>query len=219
MSALRRAGRAALSSSPGATRPRPRRCSAPLAGLVLAGGGDVEPERYGAEPHPSVYGVDAERDATEFELSAAALALGVPTLAVCRGIQVLNVLRGGTIEPAPPRPAGTAHGDPATGPLGHPSGAGRARQPPGRGRRGRRAGPVHVAPPPGGGRASARAWCPWAGAPTGWSRPSSPPTAPGWFVAVQWHPEATAADDPFQQALFDAFAAEVRRAAARLRPC
>lgn len=69
------------------------RCDA----LVLTGGADVDPDRYGADPHPEVYGVDARRDEIEIGLVHAALTHDVPVLAVCRGMQVLNVALGGTL--------------------------------------------------------------------------------------------------------------------------
>ncbi|PLS75885.1 MAG: gamma-glutamyl-gamma-aminobutyrate hydrolase [Actinobacteria bacterium] len=71
---------------------------APFEGLLLAGGGDIEPVRYGGGPHPEVYGVDPARDAAELALVKAALAVGLPTLAICRGMQVLNVALGGTLH-------------------------------------------------------------------------------------------------------------------------
>jgi putative glutamine amidotransferase len=68
-----------------------------LDGLLLTGGEDVVPERYGeAVAHPSVESVP-ERDAVEFQLLEWALADGLPVLAVCRGIQVLNVALGGSL--------------------------------------------------------------------------------------------------------------------------
>jgi len=67
-------------------------------GLLLMGGGDVEPRRYGQDPVPQVYGVSAERDSFEIELALAATRLQVPILAICRGIQVLNVALGGTLH-------------------------------------------------------------------------------------------------------------------------
>jgi putative glutamine amidotransferase len=70
---------------------------APLDGLLLTGGEDIDPARYGATPHPTVTHVNAERDATEIALVLAARARGLPTLAICRGIQVLNVAFGGTL--------------------------------------------------------------------------------------------------------------------------
>lgn len=66
-------------------------------GLVLTGGEDVGPERYGAKPHPKLGDVDAARDAAELELIAAARARRLPILAICRGIQILNVAMGGTL--------------------------------------------------------------------------------------------------------------------------
>ena len=59
--------------------------------LLLTGGEDVEPSRYGAAPHPTVTSVSAERDATEIALVEAARQRGKPVLAICRGIQLLNV--------------------------------------------------------------------------------------------------------------------------------
>jgi putative glutamine amidotransferase len=66
-------------------------------GLVLSGGGDVDPRRYGQLPVPEIYGVDERRDEWELSLVRAALGRGVPVLAVCRGAQVLNVAFGGTL--------------------------------------------------------------------------------------------------------------------------
>ena len=59
--------------------------------LLLTGGEDVDPARYGAARHPTVTDVSAERDATELALLAAARERGRPVLAICRGIQLLNV--------------------------------------------------------------------------------------------------------------------------------
>lgn len=66
-------------------------------GLLLSGGDDVEPSRYGETAHASVVAVDAARDAFEFGLIAAARRDGLSILAICRGIQVLNVAGGGTL--------------------------------------------------------------------------------------------------------------------------
>ena len=68
-----------------------------LDALLLTGGGDVDPARYGQRPHPTVYEVSAARDDLELDLTRRALAGGVPLLAICRGIQVLNVALGGTL--------------------------------------------------------------------------------------------------------------------------
>ncbi len=68
-----------------------------LDGLVLTGGGDVDPLAYGEEPVPEVSGVNPNRDASERALLAAALRADMPVLAICRGCQVLNVELGGTL--------------------------------------------------------------------------------------------------------------------------
>jgi gamma-glutamyl-gamma-aminobutyrate hydrolase PuuD len=69
-----------------------------LDGLVLTGGGDVDPALYGETAQPDVGGVDPVRDESERALLAAALAVDLPVLAVCRGCQVLNVALGGTLH-------------------------------------------------------------------------------------------------------------------------
>ncbi|HZI65813.1 MAG TPA: gamma-glutamyl-gamma-aminobutyrate hydrolase family protein [Thermoanaerobaculia bacterium] len=67
-------------------------------GLLLSGGTDVAPERYGQERLPNAsLDVDEERDDTEFPLLAGALRDGAPVLGVCRGLQVVNVGLGGTL--------------------------------------------------------------------------------------------------------------------------
>ena len=66
-------------------------------GLVLTGGEDVDPTRYGAAPHPRLEETDHGRDALELELIRSARARHRPILAICRGIQVLNVALGGTL--------------------------------------------------------------------------------------------------------------------------
>ncbi|MEE1752583.1 gamma-glutamyl-gamma-aminobutyrate hydrolase family protein [Streptomyces sp. SP18CS02] len=68
-----------------------------LDGLVIAGGADVDPARYGAERDPRTGPPARERDAWELALIEAALATGTPLLGICRGMQLLNVARGGTL--------------------------------------------------------------------------------------------------------------------------
>ncbi|AWW40486.1 glutamine amidotransferase [Streptomyces sp. AS58] len=70
---------------------------APLDGLVIAGGPDVEPERYGAPRDPRTGPPAPERDAWELALIGAALAARKPLLGICRGMQLLNVALGGTL--------------------------------------------------------------------------------------------------------------------------
>jgi putative glutamine amidotransferase len=72
--------------------------AADAAGLLLCGGDDVEPRRYGEEPLPGA-GVESspDRDAVEWALLAGARAARVPTFAVCRGLQVVNVFLGGSL--------------------------------------------------------------------------------------------------------------------------
>jgi putative glutamine amidotransferase len=85
-------------------------------GLLLTGGEDVAPSRYGAEPHPTVDTLHHDRDATEIALVEAARARRMPTLAICRGIQLLNVALGGSLIQDIPseRPSGIAHDVPGT---------------------------------------------------------------------------------------------------------
>ena len=68
-----------------------------MQGLLLTGGEDLDPRHYGALAHPSVSDVHARRDAFELALARAAFARRLPTLAICRGIQVANVALGGTL--------------------------------------------------------------------------------------------------------------------------
>ena len=68
-----------------------------LDGIIFSGGGDLDPETYGAGPHPEVVGVVPERDRGELALLQAALARDMPVLAICRGSQLLNVARGGDL--------------------------------------------------------------------------------------------------------------------------
>jgi putative glutamine amidotransferase len=67
-------------------------------GLILAGGSDVDPGTYGARPHPETRGTRPERDRFELALAHRALERDMPVLGVCRGMQMLNVACGGTLD-------------------------------------------------------------------------------------------------------------------------
>jgi putative glutamine amidotransferase len=68
-----------------------------VAGVMLVGGGDVDPALYGEAPHPTFAKAEDGRDAFEIALAKAAIEANVPILAICRGMQVLNVAMGGTL--------------------------------------------------------------------------------------------------------------------------
>lgn len=68
-----------------------------LDGIVFAGGADLSPQLYGANPHPETKIVRPDRDRGEIALMESATSRGVPTLAVCRGMQLLNIVRGGDL--------------------------------------------------------------------------------------------------------------------------
>lgn len=89
-----------------------------LDGLILAGGGDVDPARYGHAPHAATGFVREHRDAAEFALTGAALAAGLPFLGVCRGMQVLNVHLGGTLHQHLPDHVGHTRHSPGPGEYG-----------------------------------------------------------------------------------------------------
>jgi len=76
---------------------KPAEAIGQIDGLLLTGGGDVAPARYGEAPHPSVVDVDLVRDEFEIALIAEARKRKMPIFAICRGVQVLNVACGGTL--------------------------------------------------------------------------------------------------------------------------
>lgn len=90
-----------------------------LDGLVLAGGADIDPSRYAQSPHPSTGKPDPDRDATEFALLDAALETGTPVLGICRGMEVLNVGLGGTLNQHIPDILGHCDHLPTPGQFGH----------------------------------------------------------------------------------------------------
>jgi putative glutamine amidotransferase len=97
--AIQRAGGLALLLPPDdAAAERPDGLLDRLDALLVAGGADMHPESYAAEPHPETRYADKRRDRFEIGLSRRALERDVPLLGVCRGMQVLNVALGGTLE-------------------------------------------------------------------------------------------------------------------------
>lgn len=173
-------------------------------GLLLMGGPDVDPELYGQEPHPKVYGVDRFQDDFEIGLLRAALELNVPVLAVCRGIQLINVALGGTL---------IQHIDESKGPQHKPS-----RFPADaefavhditvkEGSKVHKAlGTTHIS-----GASFHHQGLETLGnglLAVGWSSDGlveAVEHTDRWLLGVQWHPEDTAHEDPPHQSLYNAF--------------
>jgi putative glutamine amidotransferase len=173
-----------------------------LDGLILSGGGDLDPASYGETQHQMMYMVDGERDAGELALACHVVERHLPCLCICRGAQVVNVALGGTLIPHLPERVGDglAHRVPPRRPAFHE---------------------VRI-------EIGSRL----AGILDGdhtfvasWHHQAIDVVAPGlnvvaraadgvvealemdghpWLLAVQWHPELTAGHDPQQQALFSA---------------
>lgn len=66
-------------------------------GLILSGGGDIDPAAYNGTPHPTIYNIDPERDRSELALAKLVLATDIPVLGICRGLEVLVVATGGSL--------------------------------------------------------------------------------------------------------------------------
>lgn len=96
----------------------PARLVERLDGLILAGGGDIDPARYGEMPHEKSGYVRKFRDEAEFAVLAAALDAELPYLGICRGLQVLNVALGGTLHQHLPDVVGHVGHSPAPGRFG-----------------------------------------------------------------------------------------------------
>jgi putative glutamine amidotransferase len=94
---------------------------ADLDGLLLSGGGDVDPARYGSDSHPSLEHVSNDRDELELRLFAHAIDHGIPIFGICRGCQMINVALGGTLFTDLPDQLGLAinHSSPDSFPKDH----------------------------------------------------------------------------------------------------
>lgn len=97
--AIQRAGgRAVLLPLDPGDAEHPEEVIATLDGLILPGGADMDPARYGHEPHRALGPTDELLDAVQIALARAALEADLPLLGICRGMQVLNVAAGGTLH-------------------------------------------------------------------------------------------------------------------------
>jgi len=96
--AVRQAGGRPVLLPPGGDSDEAGATVADLDGLVVSGGPDVDPARYGKARHPRTQPAIPVRDAWDLAVTGAALTASVPVLAICRGMQVLNVCRGGTLH-------------------------------------------------------------------------------------------------------------------------
>ena len=82
-----------------------------LDGIIFSGGADVDPHLYDAERHVETTGVRPDRDRSESALMEGALERGIPMLAICRGMQLLNVIKGGDLEQHLPDRTAEPHSD------------------------------------------------------------------------------------------------------------
>jgi len=190
----------------------PEELLAPADGLLLIGGGDLDPATYDQEPHARSYGFNAFRDEMELELARYALANDLPVLAICRGCQVVNVAAGGTLHQhlaeTPGYDDGT-HGRPHDMVLGVHSvdiEAGSVLAEAVGGLHAARCTSAHhqsVDALGRGLRVTARSA-------DGCIEAIELVSPHRFALAVQWHPEMTAEHDPEQQALFDALVAAAR---------
>jgi putative glutamine amidotransferase len=204
--AVRRAGGLPVLLAPG--EPRLPEWLALVDALILTGGPDVDPVLYHGEQHREVYGIDRERDASDLFLAHHLVATKMPALCICRGIQVLNVALGGTLVEHLPDVVGekVLHRGKERAYLPH------AVRVDAGSRLAEILGATELSPMSSH-HQSIRDVAPGlrvvARAPDGIVEAVEMREHP-WLVAVQWHPESTAAEDATQQRLFDALIAAAR---------
>ena len=184
-----------------------------LDGFVLSGGGDVDPVRYGGDvSDPRIERVDGERDAFELALARAVVERRVPALSICRGCQVMNVALGGTLHEHLPDAVGET--------IAHRPASEDADE-----------GTRHAVEVEGGSRLAAMMGT-MRPSPVSWHHQAPDRVAPAlriaaraadgtlealelpehpWLVAVQWHPEMSAAEDADQQRIFDGLVEAARQ--------
>jgi putative glutamine amidotransferase len=222
LDALRRAGARTAIVAPG-EEGTPEEILEPFDGLLLVGGGDIDPARYGGRHSRHLYGVEPDRDESEIQLLHAADRIAIPTLCICRGMQVMNVAFGGTLQRhLPDVPDLIQHGVPVEGTL-----------------------TIHdVSVEPGSRLAAVTKSSALASAShhhqgvdrlgdglavTGRTEdglveaierivPDQQEPRATWMLGVQWHPEETAERDPVQQSLFDSLCLLARFRGASAKP-
>ena len=96
--AVQQAGGVPVALPPQLSSASMRQLAGDLQGLLLTGGGDMDPALFGETPHATLYDVAPARDTLETSVLHVALDRGLPVLAVCRGLQVLNVALGGSLH-------------------------------------------------------------------------------------------------------------------------
>lgn len=221
LDALRRAGARTVILAPG-EEGTPAEILEPFDGLLLVGGGDIDPARYGGGSSEHLYGIEPDRDEFEIQILRAADRIALPTLCICRGMQVMNVAFGGTLhQHLPDIPQLIQHGVPVEGTL-----------------------TIHDVTPAAGSRLAAVTKSGSLAAAShhhqGIDRLGDGLEATGrteddlieaiertvpdqqdpratWMVGVQWHPEETAEHDPAQQSLFDALTLLARLRSSRAK--
>jgi putative glutamine amidotransferase len=174
-------------------------------GLLLVGGGDIDPARYGQDARPEVAHINPARDEFEIPLVRSAIDRGLPTLCICRGAQVLNVALGGTLhQHISDREDLVAHRneDGSDGVLHEIRAEVGSRVMKAMGAERVRTFSHHHQALDAVGSGLV---------PVGWAEDGlleAVELEEGWVLGLQWHAEATAAADPTQQAVFDALVRE-----------